>query len=93
MKPVKKFFVYKCKISLALRYLTDMFINKLKTKFNSFLFFIEWFQIQKVFTTPFKDIFPQELNKFLQKVYLSAKKTRQPFGHLRAKIVIVGSSK
>ena len=38
MKPEKKFFAYKCKIRLALRYLTDMFINKLKTKFNSFVF-------------------------------------------------------
>ena len=30
-------FCYKCKLSLALLYLADMFINKLKTKFNSFL--------------------------------------------------------
>ena len=30
MKPVKRFFVYKCKLSLslALLYLADMFINK-----------------------------------------------------------------
>ena len=93
MKPEKKFFAYKCKISLALRYLTDMFINKLKTKFNSFLFFIEWFQIQKEFTTPFEEISPQELNKCLQKFYLSAKKTRRPFSHLGAKIVLVGNCK
>ena len=34
-KPVKEFFVYKCKLSssLALLYLVDLFINKLKTKF------------------------------------------------------------
>ena len=33
---MKKFFVYKCKLSLslALLYLVDLFINKLKTKFN-----------------------------------------------------------
>ena len=36
IKPVKKFFVYKCKLrlSLVLLYLVDLFINKLKTKFN-----------------------------------------------------------
>ena len=44
IKPEKKFFVYKCKLilSLALLYLLDLFINKLKTKFNN-LFFTEWF--------------------------------------------------
>ena len=31
------FFVYKCKLSLALFHLADTFINKLKTKFDSFL--------------------------------------------------------
>ena len=31
MKVVKRFFVYKCKFSLALLHLADMFINKLKT--------------------------------------------------------------
>ena len=37
IKPVKKFFVYKCKLSLslALLYLVNLFINKLKTKFNN----------------------------------------------------------
>ena len=41
MKPVKKFFVYKCKLSLSLAflYLADMFIYNLKTKFK----FTEWF--------------------------------------------------
>ena len=29
MKPAKKFFVYKCKLSLALLNLADMFIDKL----------------------------------------------------------------
>ena len=40
MKPVKKFFVYKCKLSLslALLYLVDLFINKLKTKFNNLFY-------------------------------------------------------
>ena len=34
---MKKFFVYKCKLSLslALLYLVDLFINKLKIKFNN----------------------------------------------------------
>ena len=36
--PVKKFFVYKCKSSLTLLYLVDLFINKLKTKFNNLLY-------------------------------------------------------
>ena len=37
IKPVKKFFVYKCKLSLslALLYLAHLFINKLKSKFNN----------------------------------------------------------
>ena len=40
IKPVKKFFVYKCKLrlSLALPYLVDLFINKLKTKFNNLFY-------------------------------------------------------
>ena len=56
MKPVKKFFVYKFKLSLsiALLYLVDLFINKVKTKFNNL--FTEWI------TTPFKEISLQELN-------------------------------
>ena len=37
---LKKFFVYKCKLSLslALLYLVDLFINKLKTKFNNIFY-------------------------------------------------------
>ena len=40
IKPVKTFFVYKCKLSLslALLYLVDLFINKLKTKFNNLFY-------------------------------------------------------
>ena len=55
MKAVKMFFVYKCKLSLALFHLADTFINKLKTKFDSF-FFTEWFQIRKEFVTLFEEI-------------------------------------
>ena len=41
IKPVKKFFVYKCKLSLslALLYLGDLFINTpLKTKINNLFY-------------------------------------------------------
>ena len=40
MKPVKKFFVYKCKLSLslALVYVVDLFINKLNTEFNNLFY-------------------------------------------------------
>ena len=40
IKPGEKFFVYKCKLSssLALPYLVDLFINKLKTKFNNLFY-------------------------------------------------------
>ena len=41
IKPVKKFFVYKCKLSLSLAgllYLVDLFINKLKTTFNNLFY-------------------------------------------------------
>ena len=57
----------------------------LKTNFHSI--FTEWFQIQKGFTTPFEETSPQELNDLFV-----GKKMRRTFGHLRAKIVIVGSS-
>ena len=48
IKPVKKFFVYKCKLSLslALLYLVDLFINKLKTKLNN-LFLQNYFKYKK----------------------------------------------
>ena len=57
MKPVKKFLVYKCKLSVVLLYLAEMFIKKLRTKFNSL--FTEWFQVQKEFITPFEEISKQ----------------------------------
>ena len=43
--------------SLALLYWADAFINKFKSKLNSF--FTEWFQKQKEFITPFEEISPQ----------------------------------
>ena len=66
------FFSYKCALNFASLLLADMSINKLKTKFNSF--FYRMVLNIKNFTTPFKERSPQELNKCLQKFYLSAKK-------------------
>ena len=56
MKATKRLFVYKCKLSLALLYLADMFINNFKTKLNVFVF-TEEFQIEKVFTIPLEERF------------------------------------
>ena len=56
MKTTKRLFVYKCKLSLALLYLADMFINNFKTKLNVFVF-TEEFQIEKVFTIPLEESF------------------------------------
>ena len=38
------------------------------------IFFTEWFQIQREFATLFEEMSPPELNKCLQKFYLSARK-------------------
>ena len=45
-KTVKKFSVYKCKLSLSLAslYLVDLFISKLKTKFNNLFLQIDFKQ-------------------------------------------------
>ena len=69
---MKKFFVYKCKLSLslALLYLVELFINKLKTKFNN-LFLKNDFKYKKN-SQLLLEISPQELNKCLQKFYLLA---------------------
>ena len=56
MKTMKRLFVYKCKLSLALLYLADIFINNFKTKLNVFVF-TEEFQIEKVFTIPLEESF------------------------------------
>ena len=63
MEVVKTFFLYKCNLSVVLLYLI--------------VFFTEWFQIEKEFTTPlilFEEISPQEINKCLQKLYLLTRK-------------------
>ena len=38
------------------------------------IFFTGWFQIQREVATPFEEMSPPELNKCLQKFYLSARK-------------------
>ena len=81
---MKKFFVYKCKLSLSLvlLYMIDLFINKLKTKFNNFFFYRMILSTKRIHNS-FEEISPQELNKFLQEVYLSARKSD---GHGRSVI-------
>ena len=67
MKPVKKCSVYKCKLnlSLALLYLAELVI----------VFFSYRMALNtRGFTTLFDEISPKELNKCLQKFYLSARK-------------------
>ena len=77
MKPVKKFANY------VLRYLmlADMFINKLT-------FFTEWFQMQEEFKTPFEEMSPIQLNKCLQKFYLSARKRDGSYYNKKSLIAI-----
>ena len=48
MTTMKRLFVYKCKLSLALLYLADMFLNNFKTKLNVFVF-TEEFQTHRDF--------------------------------------------
>ena len=87
IKPVKTFFVYKCKfsLSLSLLYLVDLFINKLKTKFDN-LFYRMILNTKRIHNS-FEEISPQELDKFLQKFFVGEKKRRQrPFGHCAPKL-------
>ena len=67
-----------------------MFLNQLKT--NYLIGFLQnGFKYKKnEFTTLFKEISPQELNKCLQKFYLQ--ENAKAISSLRAKFVIVGSS-
>ena len=69
IKLAKKFFVYaRLELNLHLQlYLVDLFINKLKTKFNNLFYTM-------ILNTKRK-IIPQELNKCLQTFYLSARKS------------------
>ena len=54
---IKRFFVYKCKLSLELCYLADMSIKLISLKI-SLIIFTEWFQIRKEFIAPFDKVFP-----------------------------------
>ena len=75
--------------------LADMFISKLKHRFNSFVFFYRiqnGFEYKKDSQLLLKN-FPARAKQMPSKVLLVDKKTRQPFGHLLAEIVIVGISK
>ena len=88
MKPVKKGFVLQMQISilsLALRYSADMFINMLKTKLNGFL--QNGFKYRKI-----SQLFEEFPRKSETNAFKSIICRREPFGHLRAKIVIVGSN-
>ena len=40
---------------------------------------------------PFFEISPKELNDYFQKFYLSARKTRRPFGHCKPKLLLLAT--
>ena len=88
IKPVKKFFVYKCKfsLSLGLLYLVDLFINKLKTKFNNP--FYRMILNRKRINNSFLKNVPARAKKMPSKVlFVGKKKLRpQPFGHCAPKL-------
>ena len=84
-------FCSKCKLSLVLIYLADMFINKIKTKFNSFL--QNRFKYKKKIRNSFWRHFLPMVKQMPSKVLFVSKKMWQPFGLLHTKIVNVGSSK
>ena len=78
IKPVKKFFVYKCKLSLslALLCLVDLFINKLKTKFNN-LFYRMILNTKRIHNS-FWGNFPARAKQMPSKVLIVNKKKRRP---------------
>ena len=88
IKPVKKFFVYKCKLSLSLTllYLVDLFINKLKTKFNN-LFYRMILNTKRIHNSFWRN-FPARAKQTPSKVLFVAKKKRRPrpFGHRAPKL-------
>ena len=89
---MEKFFLYKCKLSLslALLYLVDLFINKLKTKLNN-LFYRMIFNRKRLHNFFWRN-FPARA-KQMPSIYLSARKSDdRAVRSLRAKIVI-GNSK
>ena len=78
MKPVKKIFVYKRKLSLSLRllYLVDLFINKLKTKFNNP--FYKMILNTKTIDNSFWENFRARAKQMSSKVLFVGKKKRRP---------------
>ena len=85
------FFVFKCKLSLALLYLADMFINKLKTELNGF-FLQNSFKYRKN-SQPFLKNVPAGTTQMPLKVLFFGKTTWRQLDYFRAKIVVVDSSK
>ena len=71
-------------IRSCVTWFSDMFINKLKIKLHVNSFLQNGFKYKKN---------SQLLLKKVSNVLFARKKTRRPLGRLRAKIVIVGSSK
>ena len=88
IKPMKNFFVYICKLSLslALLYLVDSFINKLKTKFNN-LFYRMILNTKRIHNSFWRN-FPARAKQMPSKVsFVGEKKRRtQPFGHCALKL-------
>ena len=88
MKPVKNFFVCKCKLSssLALLYLVDLFINKLKTRFNNL--FYEMILNTKRINKSFSRNFPARAKQIASKVLFVGNKKRRPrpFVHCPSKL-------
>ena len=91
MKPVKKVFVYKSILSLALLYSDDMFINELKL--NLIVFLQNGFQYRKNLQLLLRKFPCKRAKQMFSKVLFVGKKMQQTFGHLQAKIVIIGNSK
>ena len=77
-------FSYKCALNFASLLLADMFINKLKTKFNSF-FYRMVLNIKK-FHNSFQRTFPARAKQMPAKVLFVGEKTRRPFGHCASKL-------
>ena len=87
-KTGEKVFVYKCKLSLslALLYLVDLFINKLKTKFNN-LFYRMILNTKRIHNSFWRN-FPARAKQMPSKVLFVGKKKRRPrqFGHCAPKL-------
>ena len=94
MKPVKKFFVYRCKLSLslALLYVAKLLINKLKTKFNSFFYLRNGFRYEENSQLPLTKFSRKSSTNFV-KSFICRQENVTAVRSLRAKIVIVANNK